>query len=104
MAGWSDDFSGIPDCGLAAPPRRFFRTERRRADLHPRWRLLTDVVPEALLEELGLQPSPDPGPGGTVKFVIYSIEGRGCQKSFSLVHFIISCATAVFSFIIIHYC
>jgi hypothetical protein len=78
MAGWSDDFSGIPDCGLAAPPRRFFRTERRRADLHPRRRLLTDVVPEAPLEEPGLQPSPDQGPGGTVKFVIYSTEGRGC--------------------------
>jgi hypothetical protein len=29
-AGWSDDSSGIPnssaDCGLAAPPRRFFKT------------------------------------------------------------------------------
>jgi hypothetical protein len=34
-AGWSADSSGIPDsradCGLMAPPRRFFRTERRRA-------------------------------------------------------------------------
>jgi hypothetical protein len=43
---------------------RFFRTERRRADLHPHRRLLTDVVPEAQLEEPGRQSPPDPGPGG----------------------------------------
>jgi hypothetical protein len=52
---------------------QFIRTERRRADLHPYRRLLTDVVPEALREEPGLQPSSDPGPGVTVKFVNISL-------------------------------
>ncbi|KAH0816599.1 hypothetical protein GEV33_006191 [Tenebrio molitor] len=40
---------------------RFFRTERRRAGLHPHRRLLDDVVPEAHLEEPGLQPPLYPG-------------------------------------------
>jgi hypothetical protein len=47
---------------------RFFKTERRRAGLHPHRRLLDDVVPEAHLEEPGLQPPLYPGPGRTMKF------------------------------------
>ncbi|KAJ3625208.1 hypothetical protein MTP99_018770 [Tenebrio molitor] len=52
---------------------RFNRTELRRADLHPHRCLLTDVVPEALSEEPGLQPSLGPSPGVAVKFVFQNL-------------------------------
>jgi hypothetical protein len=59
---------------------RFNRTERRKADLHLHRCLLTDVVPEALLEEPGLQASLGPSPGEIVKFVFHFIKGRGFQN------------------------
>jgi hypothetical protein len=67
----------------------FNRTELRRADLHPHRCLLTDVVPEALSEEPGLQPSLGPSPGVAVKFVYHFIKARGFQTlSFVIVQII----------------
>jgi hypothetical protein len=78
-ASWSDDSTGIPDPSPEGV--RFNRTDPRRTDLHKHQCLLTDVVPKALPEEPGLQPSLGPSPGGTVKFVFcIIIKGRGFQN------------------------
>jgi hypothetical protein len=72
-ARWSEDFSEIPDPNPDCV--RFNRTEHRRADLHTHQCLLTDVVPEALPEEPGLQPLLGRSPGVTVKFVFCRCRG-----------------------------
>jgi hypothetical protein len=68
---------------------RFNRTERRRVALHPHRCLLTDLVPEALSGEPGLQPSLGPSPGVAVKFVYHFVKARGFQTlSFVIVEII----------------